>query len=111
MKLLIQMEDLLITRNNCKEIKVKSLDNDSIYNIITANEIDIKDVNWCTPFNEIPNVLLDYNIKQYGMEMHLNAIKINEKFVEKDFNVLDETFNYLIIKTYLSEIKTILSIF
>ena len=96
---------------SCKEIKVKSLENDSIYNIITANEIDIKDVNWCTPFNEIPNVLLDYNIKQYGMEMHLKAIKINKEYVKKDFNELDENFNYLKIKNYLSEIKTMLSIF
>ena len=45
------------------------------------------------------------------MEMHLKAIKINKKFVEKDFNELDETFNYLKIKNYLSEIKTMLSIF
>ena len=34
--------------SNCKQIKVKSLKNDSIYDIVVSNEIDITDVNWCT---------------------------------------------------------------
>ena len=97
--------------SNCKQIKVKSLKNDSIYDIVVSNEIDITDVNWCTPFNEIPNVLLDYNIKQYGMEMHLKAININKESVEKNFIQLDNAYNYLKIKKYLSEIKVMLSIF
>ena len=61
----------------CQKMKIKSLKNDSVYDIITTKDINISNVNWCTPFNEIEDVLLEYSILQYGMEMHLKQLKSN----------------------------------
>lgn len=94
----------------CQKMKVKSLKNDSIYDIITTKDINISNVNWCTPFYEIKDVLLEYSLLQYGMEMHFKATKVNRKNNDKYYDV-EEGFIFLESKKYLSEIKSMLSIF
>ena len=95
---------------SCQKIKLKSLTNDSVYEIITSKDINISNVNWCTPFNEIEDVLLEYSVLQYGMEMHLKATKIKLQNNIKSYN-MEEGFIFLESKKYLSEIKSMLSIF
>ena len=94
----------------CQKMKIKSLKNDSVYDIITTKDININNVNWCTPFNEIEDVLLEYSILQYGMEMHLKATKIKFKNNIKSYNI-EVGYVFLESKKYLSEIKSMLSIF
>lgn len=88
-----------------------SSNNDSIFKITTTNEIDINNINWCTPFNQINNVMLEYNLIQYGIEMKFKANKINDVKVADDFLTVDNDYEFLPIKKYLTEVKTILSIF
>jgi hypothetical protein len=95
----------------CKELEVQSLKNDSTYKIKVAQNIEIKDVNWCTPFHEIEKVLLEYSIEQYGMEMHFSATQISKGFTTKEFNTLGKEYLFLETKKYLTEIKSMLSIF
>jgi hypothetical protein len=90
---------------------IVSSNNDSIFKITTTNEIDINNINWCTPFNEINNVMLEYNLIQYGIEMKFKANKINDVKVADNFLTVDNDYEFLPIKKYLTEVKTILSIF
>ena len=83
----------------------------TIPKIKIAQNIEIKDVNWCTPFHEIEKVLLEYSIEQYGMEMHFNATQISKEFTNKNFNILGKEYLFLETKKYLTEIKSMLSIF
>ncbi len=91
--------------------ELKSSENDSIFNITSTSEIDIKDVNWCSPFNEIKEVMLEYSLIQYGIEMKFKAEKINLIEVDDEFLSLNPNYKYLPIKQYLNEVKSILSIF
>ena len=76
----------------------------------SSNDINISNVNWCTPFYEIEDLLLEYSVIQYGMEMHLKATKIKLQNNIKSYN-MEEGFIFLESKKYLSEIKSMLSIF
>ena len=94
----------------CQKMKIKSHKNDSLYDIITSKDINISNVNWCTPFNKIDDVLLEYSVLQYGMEMHFKATKINQYNTIKSYEI-NEEFVFLESKKYLSEIRSMLSIF
>jgi hypothetical protein len=96
---------------SCEKMKIKSLKNDSLYDIVTTKDIKIKNVNWCTPFNEIDDVLLEYSVLQYGMEMHFKASKFNSEIDNDITYEFKEDYIFLESKKYLSEIKTMLSIF
>lgn len=51
-----------------------------------TNEIDIESPNWCNQFNGLDEVLLGYEIEEYGMRMRLRAKEV--KYIE----VSDEQF-------------------
>ncbi len=95
----------------CNKIKIKCLKNDSIYEIITLKDLKIKNVNWCTPFYMIDDVLMEYSVEQYGMEMHFKAASIRNISPEDDFLLLEEKYTFSNTKEYLKEIKAMLSIF
>ena len=76
-----------------------------------TDAISINNVNWCTPFNKIDEVLLQYDIIQYGIEMNFKATKIKSGEVEDDFLDLEKDYNYLDIQQYLKELKVIFSMF
>ena len=42
-----------------------------------TDRIEMTSPNWYGPFSEIPGVLLRYEVVQYGMRMHLNAISVS----------------------------------
>ena len=46
------------------------------FSIFYTDDIAIKNSNWCTPFNEISGVLLEYHVRKYNYEMKLTAIKV-----------------------------------
>jgi hypothetical protein len=106
-----QIDSVLFLEKSSLIYKIKSSENDSIFKVTSTSDIEVNDVNWCTPFNEIKEVMLEYNLIQYGIEMKFKAEKINNIKVENDFLSLDPQYSYLPIKQYLKEVKSILSIF
>ena len=104
-------QDVFFLDKPCNKIKIKSLKNDSIYEIITIKDLKIKNVNWCTPFYMIDDVLMEYSVEQYGMEMHFKAVSIKNLSPENDFLLLEEKYTFSSMKEYLKEIKAMLSIF
>ena len=59
--------------------------NDSVppITLYHTKEILIEDPNWWNQFNEIQEVLLGYEIEQYGMRMKLIATDVNFKEIDK----------------------------
>tara|TARA_Y100000991_G_scaffold153175_1_gene116345 strand:+ start:4762 stop:5472 length:711 start_codon:yes stop_codon:yes gene_type:complete len=104
-------QEVFFLDNPCNKIKIKSLKNDSTYEIITHKNLKIKNVNWCTPFYMINDVIMEYSVEQYGMEMHFKAISIKNMSLEDDFLQLEKKYSFSILEEYLKEIKIMLSIF
>jgi len=57
----------------------KNLDDGYDCDVFTTNAIDIKNSNWCNQYNTIDEVLLGYEVAQYGMVMRFIATKVTEK--------------------------------
>ena len=110
-KMEVSSQEIFFLDKICNKIKIKCLQNDSIYEIITIKDLKIKNVNWCTPFNMINDVLMEYSVEQYGMEMHFKALSIKNISPEDDFLLLEEKYTFSNMKEYLKEIKAMLSIF
>ena len=107
----VSSQEIFFLDKICNKIKIKCLQNDSIYEIITIKDLKIKNVNWCTPFNMINDVLMEYSVEQYGMEMHFKAVSIKNISPEDDFLQLEKKYSFSTLKEYLKEIKAMLSIF
>ena len=104
-------QELFFLDKPCNKIKIKSFQNDSIYEIITLKGLKIKNVNWCTPFYMINDVIMEYSVEQYGMEMHFKAVSIKNMRLEDDFLQLEKKYTFSILEEYLKEVKAMLSIF
>jgi len=110
-KTIVSSQEMFFLDKPCNKIKIKSLQNDSTYEIITLKDLKIKNVNWCTPFYMINDVIMEYSLDQYGMEMHFKAVSIKNISPEDDFLLLEEKYTFSNMKQYLKEIKAMLSIF
>lgn len=76
----------------CKHAHV-TFENDTskYFDIFYTTEIGIKDPNWCTPFYEIKGVLMEAQITQFNMDMHMIATSvIAEKYPQEEFIVTKE---------------------
>ena len=110
-KTTINTQEIFFLNKPCNKIKIKCLQNDSIYEIITLKNLKIKNVNWCTPFNMINDVIMEYSVEQFGMEMHFKAVSIKNISPDDDFLQLEKKYTFSTMKEYLKEIKAMLSIF
>lgn len=104
-------EEVLFLGKPCEKIKIKSLENDSTYEIITLKDLKIKNVNWCTPLRIIKNIIMEYSVEQYGLEMHFKAISIKNINIDDGFLQLEKNYKFSILTKFLKEIKAMLSIF
>ena len=107
----VSSQEVFFLEKPCNKIKIKSLQNDSIYEIITLKDLKIKNVNWCTPFYMINEVIMEYSVKQFGMEMHFKAVSIKNITLADDYLQLEKKYKFSKMKEYLKEIKAMLSIF
>ena len=110
-KTTVGSQEVFFLDKPCNKIKIKSLQNDSIYEIITLKDLKIKNVNWCTPFYMIDDVIMEYSVKQFGMEMHFKAVSIKNITLAGDYLKLEKKYKFSKMKKYLKEIKAMLSIF
>ena len=110
-KTTVSSQEVFFLDKPCNKIKIKSLQNDSIYEIITLKDLKIKNVNWCTPFYMIDDVIMEYSVKQFGMEMHFKAVSIKNITLAGDYLKLEKKYKFSKMKKYLKEIKAMLSIF
>ena len=65
-----------------------------------TDEIALKSPNWCTPYQDIEGVLLDYRVDNYGMNMRLRAKKIIPKEISDEVFEVDERYKSLTKKEF-----------
>ena len=94
-----------------KKIELTCKEKETQFDVIASSTLQINAMNWCTPLYEIEDVLLSYQMTQFGIDMEFNAIEINEKEIKSNELVLDESFELESIDKYLDEIKMFFSIF
>lgn len=58
---------------NCHKALVTSGDSGCQFDVWYTDEIDLKDPNWFTPFAELDGVLMEYEMKQFGLRMQFKA--------------------------------------
>lgn len=88
MKLIPSAETKVIAGYNCKKMDIVFADTAKNFAVYYTEEIGIEDPNWCTIFHEIKGVLLEYNVRQFNIEMHLTAKNvIAEDIPDEDFDV------------------------
>jgi GLPGLI family protein len=46
------------------------------FDLYYTEEITINDPNWCSPFQEIPGVLMEARVKKFNIEMHITASQV-----------------------------------
>ncbi len=60
--------------------------------LLHTNEIDIKTPNWYNPFYEMDEVLLGYEVEQFGMRMKLHARQVVKRDIDESKFVLPEKY-------------------
>lgn len=81
---------------NCEKVLIDfGTANSESYIFCYTEEINLKTPNWCTPYHQINGVLLDYVIENYGMTMHLKAIRIIPQEIEDSFFEISDDYEPL----------------
>jgi GLPGLI family protein len=80
-------ETKIIAGYNCLKAHVKLKDNSAPdFDIYYTQDLDIQNPNFANPFNMVDGVLMEYQMKKFGLEMKFTA-----KSVKKD-NIEDSSF-------------------
>ena len=89
LKLIPTNETKLIAGYTCKKMRVIPADaNIQPFDVYYTNDIDIQQPNFTNPFHEIDGVLMEYQLKKFGLEMRFVAKKVRKEVVdEKCFQI------------------------
>ncbi|MEO6901865.1 MAG: hypothetical protein ABI315_01775 [Bacteroidia bacterium] len=86
-------ETKLIAGYLCKKVKIKpKKKNEAEYAIYYTNELDVKKPNFINCYNMIDGVLMEYQMKKFGLEMKFTAQKV--KNIEIDSKVFEIPSDY-----------------
>lgn len=77
---------------SCKHAKVVIPEKDLSFDIYYTDEIKIEKPNEFTPFEEIPGVLMEFQIEINGIPMHLNASEVIETEISDDVFVVPDDY-------------------
>ena len=73
----------IIAGLNCKEAIVRFKDdNVPEFKIYYTNEVGINDPNWSNPFYEVDGVLMEYQMKRYGLDLRFTASSVTAEPVD-----------------------------
>ncbi len=75
--------------------------------IYTTDQIDIKGSNWCNPFSELPNVMMEYEVSQYGLVTRMHADSVVEESVSDDAFVVPGDFKEVSLEQMLFQMEEI----
>lgn len=67
---------------NRAQVKVESPTEPYTYDLWYTNEIKVKDPNWCTPFKDIPGVLMEYRVERFNVVMHFTAVEVQQTEIQ-----------------------------
>ncbi|HRG38655.1 MAG TPA: hypothetical protein PK289_08995 [Bacteroidia bacterium] len=76
----------VIAGYNCTKVEVVP-DDKSIppFDVYYTDELDIKDPNFASPYKEIKGVLMEYQLKKFGLEMRFEAKSVRKELIEDKY--------------------------
>ena len=104
-------EELKFLNLSSKKTELKCQEEQTKFNIISSSSILIENMNWCTPFYEVEDAMLHYQMTQFGLNMEFKATEINQKNINEEEFIIDESFQYESLDEYINAIKMFFSIF
>ncbi len=85
----------------------KNLEDGYDCDIYTTSTIDIKNSNWCNQYHEIDDVLLGYEVAQYGMVTRFIATKVTEQKIKSDCFDIPGDFEQVTLDRMIYEMEEI----
>ncbi|MBL7888532.1 MAG: hypothetical protein JNL24_03205, partial [Bacteroidia bacterium] len=83
MEIIPTKEMKVIAGYNCKKAHVKLKDEfGTEFDIFYTDELDIKNPNFANPYNMIDGVLMEYQLKKFGLEMRFTAKMVKPEEIE-----------------------------
>lgn len=81
---IVQCDDKkIILGYNCKKAHIKLLNEDATeFDVFYTTELDIKNSNFANPFYAIDGVLMEYQMKKFGLEMRFTATSVKNQDVD-----------------------------
>lgn len=79
--------------------------------LLHTSEIDIKNPNWYNPFYEMDEVLLGYEVEQFGMRMKLRARQVVKREIDETKFLLPEKYVLTTEEALKAELQGMLSDF
>lgn len=92
-------EKKIIAGYNCVKAKVSYADK-SIpgFDIWYTKELNIQNPNWSTPFHDIDGVLLEYQLKRYGLELRFTCTSVSKASVDESLFQLPSDYKIITSK-------------
>lgn len=75
--------------------------------IYTSPEIAIKESNWCNPFSELPDVMMEYEVSQYGLVMRMKADSLVQESIKADAFTVPGEFKEVSLEQMLFQMEEI----
>jgi len=73
----------IIAGYNCKKAHVKLKDEyGTEFDIFYTTDLDIKTPNFANPYNQIDGILMEYQMKKFGLEMRFTATSVKKEDVD-----------------------------
>jgi hypothetical protein len=89
-------ETKLIAGYTCKKARVSFANNASpAFDIWYTKELNIENPNWSNPYHEIDGVLMEYQLKRYGLELRFNAVSVSKASIDESIFTLPSEYKLI----------------
>ncbi len=83
LEIIPEKETKIIVGYKCKKAHVKLNDEyGTEFDIYYTNDLDIKNSNFANPYHAVDGVLMEYQMKKFGLEMRFTAISVKNQDVD-----------------------------
>jgi GLPGLI family protein len=80
----------------CKKAHVTYANNaQAPFDIWYTKELNIENPNWSNPYHEIDGVLMEYQLKRYGLELRFNAISVSKASIDESIFSLPSEYKII----------------
>lgn len=67
---------------DCEKAVLKFKDGSPSKEVWFTKDIEVKDANWSNAYYKVDGVLMDYNLKKFGLELHFTATSVQEATID-----------------------------
>jgi GLPGLI family protein len=89
----------LIAGYNCTRAKITYADKSLAgFDVWYTKELNIQNPNWSTPFHDIDGVLLEYQLKRYGLELRFTCTSVSKASIDESLFQLPSDYKIITSK-------------